>query len=106
VRECPAQALTGETVELSIEGETYRCSAIDQLRCDWAAQYGLLGDEGPKYLGSITDIPVPREITPEVLKEAVISSDRLQISNFAPIVERCALYCPYVDVRREMDCYE
>ena len=62
--------------------------------------YGLIGDEGPKYLGSITDIPVPEKITPEVLKEAVLSSDRLQISNFAPIVEHCALDCPYVAVRR------
>jgi ferredoxin len=100
VKKCPAQALTGETIDLHIEGETYRCSGIDQLRCDWAAQYGLLGDEGPKYLGSTTDIPVPENITPEVLKEAVLSSDRLQISNFAPIVEHCALDCPYVDVRR------
>ena len=106
VWKCPAQALTGKTIELHIEGETYRCSAINQLRCEWAAQYGLLGDEGPRYLGSITDIPVPREITPEILQKAVLSSDRLQISNFAPIVERCALYCPYVDVRRENNCYE
>ena len=99
IRGCPARALSGEMVNLHIEGEVYHYSVVNQLRCDWAAQYGLLGDEGPRYLGSVTDIPVPDVITRENLKQAVIDSDRLQISNFAPIVEHCALDCPYVHVR-------
>ena len=99
VKGCPARALTGEEIELSIDGENYRMSTIQQLRCDWAAQYGLVGEEGPKYLGGITDIPVPEVITRENLIDAILKSDRLQISNFAPIVEHCALDCPYVKER-------
>ena len=79
----------------SIENETYRFAALDKLRCDWASRYGLMADEGPKYLGCTNDYPVPEKITRENLVETIRSSDRLQITNFAPIVEHCVLDCPY-----------
>ncbi|MBQ1264746.1 MAG: hypothetical protein IIY04_04940 [Oscillospiraceae bacterium] len=95
IKGCPAKAMTDTPVELHIENETYRFAALDQLRCDWAARYGLMADEGPKYLGCTNDYPVPEKITRENLVETIRSSDRLQITNFAPIVEHCVLDCPY-----------
>ena len=96
---CPAAALSGETsVQLQVEGHTYQFAEIDRLRCDWASQYGLLGEEGPKYLGSTNNFRVPDCITRENLIETIKQSDRLQITNFAPIVEHCVLDCPYNDI--------
>ena len=68
---------------------------LNKLRCDWAMRYGLMKEAGPKCLGSINDYPVPEKITRENLVETILDSDRLQISNFAPIVEKCMTECPY-----------
>ncbi len=100
IKGCPAQALQGEgkAIELCIEGNTYRFAPLDKLRCDWASRYGLVADEGPKYLGCQNDYPVPETITEEELEQTIRGSDRLQITNFAPIVEHCVLDCPYNQV--------
>ena len=96
---CPAASLSDESsVQLQIEGHMYKFAVINRLRCDWASQYGLLGEEGPKYLGSTNDFQVPDHITREKLIETIKKSDRLQITNFAPIVEHCVIDCPYNDV--------
>ncbi len=96
IKKCPAAALSGsETVNIKIDGQTYKIARLNRLRCDWAMRYGLMKEAGPKCLGSLNDYPVPEKITPEILTQTVRESDRLQISNFAPIVEKCMLECPY-----------
>ena len=58
-------------------------------------RYGLMKEAGPKCLGSLNDYPVPEIVTRENLIDTIRESDRLQISNFAPIVEKCMVDCPY-----------
>ena len=67
---------------------------LNRLRCDWAKRYGLLGDAGPKYMGSSNDFPIPEVITPESVCEAVRRSDRMQRPSYTAIVERCLTECP------------
>jgi hypothetical protein len=67
----------------------------DRLKCDWAMRYGLIKEAGPMALGSLNSFPVPKIVTRENLLSAIKESDRLQIQNFAPIVEGCMLKCPY-----------
>ena len=99
VRGCPAAALRGDdTADIIIDGLRYPIARLDRMRCDWAMRYGLMREAGPKCLGSTNDYPVPDKITPEILTETVRESDRLQISNFAPIVEKCMLDCPYNNI--------
>ena len=96
VSSCPAKAFDEQKeIEIQIEDMQYKFSGLNQLRCDWAMRYGLLKEAGPKCLGSTNDYQVPEKITREVLTETIKESDRLQISNFAPIVEKCMLECPY-----------
>lgn len=96
IKACPAQALSNtELIRLEIEGKVCEFAALDRLRCDWAMRYGLMKEAGPKCLGSINDYPVPELITRQNLIETISGSDRLQISNFAPIVEKCMIDCPY-----------
>lgn len=97
---CPAAALSEtETVDIEIDGQTYELAHLDRMRCDWAMRYGLMREAGPKCLGSVNDYPVPDKITPEILTHTIRESDRLQISNFAPIVEKCMIDCPYNEIK-------
>ena len=65
---CPVQALSAEATECAAD----RCwAARDLLRCEWAKRYALVGDEGPKYMGSTTDVPPPSgPITARTLRRA------------------------------------
>ncbi len=96
IQACPALALDSKNMfTLKIEGECYQLIKPDRLKCDWAMRYGLLKEAGPKALGSTNDFAVPAKVTRDNLLSAVKESDRLQIQNFAPIVESCMLKCPY-----------
>lgn len=96
IKACPAQALSeSELVKINIEGKEFEFASLHRLRCDWAMRYGLMKEAGPKCLGSLNDYTVPEIITRENLVETIRESDRLQISNFAPIVEKCMIDCPY-----------
>ena len=93
---CPAMALKKDkTITIQIEDRKMEAAGLERLHCDWAMRYGLMKEAGPKCLGSTNDYPVPDVITRENLVETIKDSDRLQISNFAPIVEKCMIECPY-----------
>jgi len=87
---CPVQALCGDESECA--GDS--CWAKrDFLRCDWAKKYALVGDEGPKYMGSRTDVPVPDgPITAEVIADALLKRDPIQ-RHLDCIVEGCLKAC-------------
>ena len=95
ISECPSGALCGGTAKVEIDGKIFEFEKCSRLRCDWAMRYGLMKEAGPKALGSLNDFEVPENITPEILIDTIKQSDRLQISNFAPIVEKCFTKCPY-----------
>lgn len=95
VKACPAKAIAGkESVSIEVDGKRFEWGLADRLRCDWAKRYGLLAEEGGKYMGNKTNIPVPDKITPEKVVEAILSSDRMQRPNYTAIVERCFTECP------------
>ncbi|MGQ9632213.1 MAG: hypothetical protein ACUVXI_18150 [bacterium] len=92
---CPAKAISREeSLSIEIEGKKFEWGKTDRLRCDWAKRYGLLGGEGPKFIGSYNDFEPPEVITPEKVCDAVKKSDRLQRpSGYVSIVERCFTNC-------------
>lgn len=99
VEGCPTGALHGKTRLLRLEENKYIMADLNHLRCDWAARYGLLNEGGPKYLGNLNEFSVPETISQETLLRTLKESDRLQITNFAPIVEHCLLDCPFNTVK-------
>ena len=94
---CPVDAL--DCSETECVGDS--CWAKrDFLRCDWAKKYALVGDAGPKFMGSHTDVPVPEgEITAELIAEGMLKRDPIQ-RHLDCIVEGCLKACH--GVRREM----
>jgi epoxyqueuosine reductase QueG len=92
---CPVHAISDRNFHrIEIEDRVFRWAETDLLRCDWAARYGLVSAEGPCYIGSTNDFPPPAEITPEALTDALRASDRIQTTEYCPIVERCFTECP------------
>ncbi len=98
IRACPVAALSAEDIECA----GGRCwAARDLLRCDWAKRYALVGDEGPKYMGSTTDVPPPDgEITAEAIAAAVRKRDPVQ-RHLDCILEPCLKACH--EALREQD---
>ena len=89
VKACPTKALSAQKLNtLKLDGKTFECCACDRVRCDWSIRYGLVGEEGPKYCGSETDILPPEIVTPEVLEAALKKIDPLQ-KVYVGIVECC-----------------
>ncbi|MCM8818210.1 MAG: hypothetical protein NC915_01845 [Candidatus Omnitrophica bacterium] len=66
---------------------------IDILRCEWAKKYGLVGDEGPKYMGVSTNIMTPKKIIVEKLCNALKQYDLIQ-RRLICILEKCIDKCP------------
>lgn len=95
VEACPAKAIAGkESISIEVDGKKFEWGRTDRLRCDWAKRYGLLADEGGKYMGNKNNFPVPGAITPEKVVEAILASDRMQRPGYVATVERCFIECP------------
>ncbi len=95
---CPAYAFGRDANTIEIEGTTFSFNTHDHNKCDWAKKYGLLGDEGPKYTGSITDVPTPETVTAANLAEAMKSLDQIQKDYFL-VQEPCLIACAQSGVR-------
>lgn len=90
---CPTGALGAETVTVELEGHRICFGALDWLRCEWAKRYGLVGAEGPRWIGSLTDIYPPQgKVTPDDLLAASAKLDPSQ-KHFLCIVEPCLRAC-------------
>ena len=90
---CPVAALSAESSHhIDIEGHTFTWSALDRSRCDWAKRYGLVGDEGPRHMGSQTNVMPPETIMLDALCEAVTGLDPIQRYHFC-ILECCLSAC-------------
>jgi len=93
VAACPTKALSTTTVTVEMEGRAISFGALDWLRCEWAKRYGLVGAEGPRWIGSLTDIyPPDGEVTPGDLLSAYAQLDPSQ-KHFLCIVEPCLRAC-------------
>ena len=94
VYSCPVSAIEGDKeLSIEVEGKIFYCSEISVLRCDWAARYALVGEEGPKYMGSDNNFDPPEIITRECLVDTIKKSDKFQRPTYCPIVERCMTEC-------------
>jgi len=90
---CPVCALSAEEQECAGD----QCwSKRDLLRCDWAKRYALVAEEGIKWMGSTTDVPLPEgEITAEAISEAMAKRDPVQ-RHLDCILEPCLKACHVV----------
>ena len=96
IKACPAKALRAENMTLiELCGRNYKWIPIDGMACDWSKKYALLGEEGHKYTGSNTEIPLPEKITEENLADAMRAADRI-LSYRPTTVHRCIIECPLV----------
>lgn len=93
INNCVSNAFKGQST-LSVENEKLDFYFTDQQRCDWALRYGLMADEGNKFTGSKTNIPVPEKITPENLAAAMAERDPILLVRPCS-AEMCAMACPY-----------
>lgn len=100
VTNCPVSALSkDEKVELRIENKVFEYGKCAPLQCDWAKRYALVGEGGPRYMGSSTDVMPPENVTPENLCEALKETDPLQ-KVWIGIVEKCLATCPSAKEKR------
>jgi len=92
---CPTRALHADRTVLKLDDREFRFGHMDRLRCDWAAKFGLVGDEGPRWIGSYTDIPPPdRPLAVEDIVENYARLDPTQkhwMCVIDPCLRRCAL---------------
>jgi len=95
VDSCPVRAISKEkSLSLEVDSKRFEWGKVDRLRCDWAKRYGLVGEEGPKFMGSYNSFSPPDVITPEKVCDAMLKADRLQRPGYLAIVERCFTNCP------------
>lgn len=93
LKSCPVKALKEEKIEIKVGDKKFSFFDIDILKCDWAKKYGLVGDEGPKYMGVSTNIMPPEKIIPEKLCSALKQYDPIQ-RRLICICEPCIVNCP------------
>ena len=94
IASCPVKAISADNeYSVIVEERRYSWHETDLLRCDWAMRYGLVGEEGPAYMGSTNDFPPPETITKEELISTIKSADTIQKYEYSPIVERCFTEC-------------
>ena len=94
IKACPAKALRADrALNIKLGGKSYRWIPTDGKACDWSKKYALCGEEGHKYTGSNTEIPVPDEINEENLTDAMKQADRI-LSYRPTTVHRCVIECP------------
>ena len=90
---CPTGALGKDSVKVELDGQTMSLGTLDWLRCDWAKKYGLVAAEGPKYMGSLTDIAPPEgAITAKEIVKNYAELDPVQ-KHWMCIVEPCLRAC-------------
>lgn len=96
-RACPVGAIGDETVRLSVDGAEFEFAKVDRLRCEWANRFGLVGEEGPKYMGCRIDIPPPENIGVDSFNQAMEAVRKLDVVsrlNWNLTFEKCAASCP------------
>lgn len=96
---CPAGALTNEPVEIALRSagsaaqDVLRIGKLLRRRCECAKRYGLVGEEGPSFMGDMTCVKLPDgEPTIEKVAELMRRRDPIQ-KHWICIVERCLQAC-------------
>ncbi len=94
IEACPVAALSDdECTVIGCNGFEACLGKWDRLRCEWAKKYALLGDEGPKWGGQITNAEPPAgKVTPEQIAAAFAEKDPIQ-KHWTCILEGCLKAC-------------
>ncbi len=91
---CPMQALSGNTVEISVNGAAIRYPLASRNRCDWSKRYSLCPSEGPGLIGNNTHVEAPAgEVTIEHIAAACAKKDPVMKTRTC-ILETCLRNCP------------
>ncbi|MCF7854180.1 MAG: hypothetical protein K9N51_05225 [Candidatus Pacebacteria bacterium] len=100
VDHCTVNAFASNTATIRMGDRELTFAPIRQVRCDWALRYGLVPEEGVKFTGSLSNAPIPEEVTVETLADGMTKQDT--ILKMRPCVaEMCMMACPYVRSQSE-----
>ncbi len=96
---CPAGALLKEATEIVLQRTGSAAQVVWHVgkllgrRCECAKRYGLVGEEGPSFMGDMTNVELPDgEPTIEEIAELVKHRDPIQ-KHWICIIERCLQAC-------------
>ena len=94
IEHCPVSAISGSRKKITIENTTVEIPVIDDFSCDWAKRYGLIGEEGPKYMGVDLNFKVPEREKIKKLCENLIKVKIGVQKRHINICEECIRTCP------------
>ena len=90
---CPMGALAKESIVLDIDGTKIEYPVINRNRCDWSKRYSLNKNEGPEFIGNMTNVEAPAgDVTAEDIAAACDTKDQL-FKRRSVILERCLKEC-------------
>ena len=94
IKNCVSEAIKGRTKKIKIENEEFEITDIDNFACDWAKRYGLVGEEGPKYMGIDVDFKVPEREKTKKLCESLMKVKWGVQKRHLNVCEECIRVCP------------
>lgn len=100
IKNCPTSAIKGKNVKIKIEDKFFEIPEIDEFACDWAKRYGLVGEEGPKYMGVDIDFKVPEKKRNEKLIENLLNVKFGVQKRHLNICEECIRTCYFKGGKR------
>jgi epoxyqueuosine reductase QueG len=98
---CPTGALSNEPVSIALlrtrpndaNEIVWRMGKLSRRRCECAKRYGLVGEEGPAFMGDLTRVTLPDgEPSVDEVAEMMRHKDPIQ-KHWICIVERCLHAC-------------
>ncbi|MCM8807075.1 MAG: hypothetical protein ABIM58_02950 [candidate division WOR-3 bacterium] len=95
IKNCPTSAIKRKNVKIEIENKIFEIPVIDEFSCDWAKRYGLIGKEGPKYMGINVDFKVPTKNKTRKLIENLMNLKLGVQKRHLNICEECIRNCKY-----------
>jgi epoxyqueuosine reductase QueG len=93
-KNCVSGAIKGMAKRIKIEDKEFEIPEIDDFACDWAKRYGLIGEEGTKYMGVEVNIEVPKDERIKKLCESLANVKWGVQKRHLNICEECVRLCP------------
>ncbi len=94
IKNCPTEAIKGKAKKIKIENKEFEIPEIDSFSCDLAKRYGLVGKEGPEYMGIDVNFKVPEREKIKKLCENLMKVKWGVQKRHINICEECIRICP------------